>query len=191
MTQHTQKVSWTPASVPATRRDVLGAVTRLLFNVALLVAVYYLLPLDGRASLATLGWLALGLIAFLVLVTLQLRSILQARYPALRAVEALGAALPLFVLVFASTYLVVSTGQPQAFTEPMGKTDALYFTMSLVSTVGFGDIAPVTETARLVVTAQMALNLVVLGLLARVVVGAVRVSRERHAPPGSSAEDET
>jgi len=189
MTLQTQSVSQTPALSPATRRDVLGAVARLLCNAALLVALYYLVPLDGRASLATLRWLALGLITFLVLVTLQLRSILWARHPALRAVEALGAALPLFVLVFASTYFQLATNRPGAFTEPLSKTDALYFTMSVLSTVGFGDIAPTTEAARLTVTAQMALNLVVLGLLARVVVGAVRVSRERNAPPPRSAED--
>jgi hypothetical protein len=34
------------------------------------------------------------------------------------------------------------------------RTDALYFTVTVFSTVGFGDITAKTETARLVVTGQ-------------------------------------
>jgi len=148
-------------------------------NTTVLVALYYLLPLDRPVDQATLGWLVLGLLAFTVLVALQLQSILRARRPALRAMEALGAAVPLFVLVFASTYLVLATSQPGAFTEPLNRTDALYFTMTVFSTVGFGDIAPRTETARLIATVQMVGNLVVLGLLGRVIVGAVRITQQR------------
>jgi len=103
-------------------------------------------------------------------------------------VETLGAAVPLFVLVFASTYLLLASGQPQAFTEPLSHTDALYFTMTVFSTVGFGDIAPQSDAARLAVTVQMVGNLVVLGGLARVVVGAVRMGRQRQADGATIAE---
>lgn len=173
----------------ATRRDVVGALARALLNATVLVVLYFVLPLDRPVDGATLGWLTLGLLAFLVLVTLQLRSILGSRHPALRAVEALGAAVPLFVLVFATAYLLLATGQPEAFTEPLSQADALYFAVTVFSTVGFGDIAPRTDAARLVTTAQMVGNLVVFGLLARVVFGAVRISRQRQAVGATTSKD--
>lgn len=176
-----------PAPAPATRSAVMTACARLLVQTVALVALYYLLPLDRTISRAAVIWLALGLIAFVSLVTAQVRSILRSSYPALRAVEALSTAVPLFVLVFASTYLLLAVSDPEAFNQPLNKTDALYFTMSVFSTVGFGDIVPRTEAARLTVTLQMVGNLIVLGLLARVVVGAVQITRQRQADRAPSA----
>lgn len=167
--------------LPTDRRRVLVALARASANAAALTVLYALLPLEEPVGRATIGWLAVGLLAFVVLVVLQLRSILRARHPGLRAIEALGATVPMFVLVFASTYLLLSSGQPRAFTEALSHTDALYFTMTVFSTVGFGDIAPQSDAARMVVTAQMVGNLIVLGALARVVVGAVRLGRQRQA----------
>ena len=170
------------------RRRVLVALARALVNTTVLVALYSLLPLDQPVGEATIAWLLAGLLAFAVVVVLQVRSILQSRYPAMRAVEALGAAVPLFVLVFASTYLLLASTRPQAFTEPLSHTDALYFTMTVFSTVGFGDIAPRSDMARLIVTVQMVGNLVVFGALARVVVGAVRMGRQRQADAATIAQ---
>ena len=180
-------VSEQPLWSPASRGRLLGAIARALAHTVALVLLYSLLPLDQPAGRSTIVWLLAGLAAFVVLVVLQLRSILRSRLPGIRAVEALGAALPLFVLVFASTYLLVASSQPQAFSEPLSHVDAWYFTMTVFSTVGFGDIAPRSDTARLIVTAQMVGNLVVLGALARVVVGAVRLGRQRQADGGTIA----
>ena len=176
------------AQAPATRTAVAATSARLLLQTAALVALYYLLPLDRAISRAAVTWLALGLIAFVVLVVVQVRSILRSSYPALRAVEALSTAVPLFVLIFATTYLLLAASQQGAFNEPLDKTDALYFTMTVFSTVGFGDIVPRTEAARLTVTLQMVGNLIVLGLLARVVVGAVQLTRQRRAEHAGSAD---
>ena len=49
----------------------------------------------------------------------------------------------------------------------------------MFATVGFGDITAKTEVARLVVTVQMMIDLVILGLGARVILGAVTRGRER------------
>jgi len=176
------------AQASAPRSAVVAAGARLLLQTTALVALYYLLPLDRTISRAAVTWLVLGLIAFVVLAAVQVRSILRSSYPALRAVEALSTAVPLFVLVFASTYLLLAASQQGAFNEPMNKTDALYFTMSVFSTVGFGDIVPRTEVARLTVTLQMVGNLIVLGVLARIVVGAVQLTRQRRAEHAVSAE---
>jgi hypothetical protein len=66
----------------------------------------------------------------------------------------------------------------------MDRTDAIYFTVTVFATVGFGDIAPVTESARVVVTLQMVGDLLVLGVLLQAIVGAVKLgrARRRNAP---------
>jgi hypothetical protein len=66
---------------------------------------------------------------------------------------------------------------PGSFSEGMSRTDALYFTMTVFSTVGFGDISPRSQTARLLVTGQITANLLLLGVAARVLVNAVEEGR--------------
>ena len=56
----------------------------------------------------------------------------------------------------------------------MSRSDALYLTVTIFATVGFGDISAQTESARLFVTSQMLLDLVVLGLVIQVILGAVK-----------------
>ena len=61
----------------------------------------------------------------------------------------------------------------------MTRTDSMYFSTTIFSTVGFGDITAKSQAARVVVTLQMFLDLVILGLVARLVVNAVRIGKQR------------
>ena len=63
----------------------------------------------------------------------------------------------------------------------MTRTNALYFTVTVFATVGFGDITADTEAARLLVTGQMILDLIIIGVGARVIVGAITRGRQRLA----------
>ncbi|HUL25767.1 MAG TPA: potassium channel family protein, partial [Streptosporangiaceae bacterium] len=90
----------------------------------------------------------------------------------------------LFLLLFASTYVVLDTISASNFSEPLTRTDALYFTVTVFSTVGFGDITAKTEAARLVVTGQMIVDLVAIALAVKVIVGAVKQSRQRQPADG-------
>ena len=47
--------------------------------------------------------------------------------------------------------------------------DALYFTMSTIATVGFGDVHATGQAARVVVTLQIFLDLIFVGLVARII----------------------
>ena len=125
--------------------------------------------------------LGLGLAVFVGLMTWQVRAIEDSSNPALRALEGLFLAVPLFLLLFASTYFLMSRSDPSTFTSALSRTDALYFTVTIFSTVGFGDISAQTETARLVVTGQMMLDLVILGVGVRIILGAVERGRDRLA----------
>ena len=72
--------------------------------------------------------------------------------------------------------------RPASFSQPLTRSDSLYFTVTVFSTVGFGDILATSQTAKLAVTVQMVLNLLFLGLGVRVIVGAVELSRQRRPP---------
>ena len=161
---------------PARRRRLALGLLRALATAVALVALYYLLPLDHITS-APLA-LAGGLVILMAGVAWQLHAIVRAKEPAVRAVVSLAFTVPLFLLLFAAAYFVMERASPASFDHPLTRTDALYFTVTTFSTVGYGDITAVSQSARLVVTAQMILDLLVLGLGIRVFVGAVQRGRQ-------------
>jgi hypothetical protein len=169
---------------PARRRRLTGLrLLRALATTVVLVALYYLLPLDHIRNVPLT--LAAGIVILLAVTVWQVRAIIRARYPALRAIEALAATVPLFLLLFASAYFTMAGTNPANFSpHSLTRTDALYFTVTAFSTVGFGDITAASQSARLVVTVQMLLDLLVLGLGIRVFIGAVQRARQQ-APPAA------
>ena len=152
-------------------------VLRVAGSVAVLVALYYLLPLDHASAPAAITILVIGLAAFIALVAFQVRLIIRSPFPGLRAAEAMATSAPLFLLLFAGTYVVLAELSASSFGGHLSHTDGLYFTVTVFSTVGFGDITAKTETARLLVTGQMIADLIILGLAIKVLVGAVRRSQ--------------
>jgi voltage-gated potassium channel len=128
--------------------------------------------------------LGAGLLALIGLIVFQVRSVIKATYPAQRAVEALATSAPLFLLLFAGTYFVMGS---ENFSEPMSRTDALYFTVTVFATVGFGDIVATSEAARALVTGQMVAGIVVIGIGARIIVDAVKYGRDQQPLQGSDA----
>jgi voltage-gated potassium channel len=166
------------------------AAVRAIATMAVLVTLYYVLPFDADGTdLSTFGKLALGLLVFLGLMTWHVRLIGKSETPALRALEGLFLGLPLFLLLFAAGYFLMSQSDAANFTSELSRTDSLYFTITIFSTVGFGDISAQTESARLMVSAQMMLDLVILGVGVRVILGAVERSRTRLT--GDEAADAT
>lgn len=157
--------------------DVLG----LLIFVALVLLAYFRLPpvaLEvsntwqaaalGLAALAVLGWLYWG----------SLRRVETSRRPLLRAVRLVVALVTLVVVAFAYAYLSLQARYPGQVPGLITHLDALYFTVTMLTTVGFGDIAPAGQQARAVATANMVVNLVVLGVLVQT---AVKVGRQAAA----------
>ncbi len=148
-------------------------------STAVLVVIYYLLPLNRSSTAAAVTMLVIGLAVFIGLVAFQVRAIIRSPFPGLRAVEAIATSVPLFLLLFAATYVVLATISAGNFSQPLTRTDAIYFTVTVFATVGFGDITAKTEAARLVVTGQMITDLIIIGLGLRVIVGAVARGRQQ------------
>lgn len=153
-------------------------------STAALVAVYYVLPLNRINGWAAVAILVLGLVGLVGLVIFQVRSIIASPFPALRGIQALATSVPLFLLLFAATYVMLAANSTSNFGERLSHTDGLYFTVTIFSTVGFGDITAKTATARLLVTGQMIGDLIILGLAVNVIVGAVKRGRQRQNTPG-------
>jgi voltage-gated potassium channel len=150
-----------------------------LLTVALIVVLYYLVPFDHGMNGATAAGLALGVLALAAIVALQIWTISRSKYPTIRAIEALASSIPLYVLLFASTYFLMARAQPSSFGVHLSRTDAMYFSSTVFTTVGFGDITAKSEVARVVVTVQMMLDLVALGLVVRLVLNAIKLGQQR------------
>ncbi len=169
------------------RRLIAWAVLRSVLIAAVLVVLYYVLPLDRPWDSDTAVRLLIGLVVVAGVIAWGVKIITGSRYPGLRAAEALALVLPFFLLLFASTYFVMERNSAASFTEPMTRTDALYFTVTVFTTVGFGDISPKSETARVVLMVQMLADLALLGTGIRVIFGAVQRGRERRSQTGDDA----
>lgn len=161
------------------RRLITLALMRAVALSIALFALYYSLPFERVAKAPTWLVLTVGLAILLAVSGWHLRGIVSAKYPTVRGIEALATTVPLFLILFAAAYFVMARGTPGSFSDQLTRTDALYFTVTVFATVGFGDIAAVSQPARLVVTVQMVLDLLLLGLGVRVFVSAVQRGRQR------------
>ena len=172
---------------PAQRRRRLAVgLLRASAITVVLVAVYYVAPLDRLSDVPLWLTLAIGLLVLATVASYQIKAITRSRHPALKATEALAVTAPLFLLLFAAVYFLMAQADAGNFnTETLTRTDSLYFTVTVFATVGFGDITATSEAARALVTIQMILDLIVLGLGVRAFVGAVDVGRQKttNGPP--------
>ena len=167
------------------RRLVLRSSLRVALVWIVLFGTYYVLPVQnlyGDTAIVRLG--GSGLV-FIGVLAWQIRAIMRAELPELRALEAGGVAVALFLVLFSTVYLTLAHASAADFSEPLDHTEALYFTITVLSTVGFGDITPKTDFARIAVSIQMLLDLVLLGTLVRLLVRAARTGLDR-TPPDSS-----
>jgi voltage-gated potassium channel len=163
----------------ARRRAVRHATVRSVLTAAVFVVAYYVLPIDQPYSQSVVIELVVGLVVVIGLIGFQAREIANSPYPGMRAVVAMATSLPFFLLLFATVYFQLGRNQPGSFTQVMTRTDALYFTMTVFSSVGFGDIVPKFEIARILTMIQMAGDLLVVGVAARIIVRAVQTGQSR------------
>lgn len=123
---------------------------------SLLLSAYFLLPLHHfGAHRPVLSWtvflVSLGLIAVLLLV--QVRDVMVGKEGAQP-----GFVIPLLMMVtvhvFSSGYLALAR-HPGAMSGIDTRLDAMYFTVVTLTTVGYGDIVAVGQSARLMVILQI------------------------------------
>lgn len=163
------------AQLPARKRRRLAMASLLRsFLVSLVIITgYFVLPMRLDGAAAVLGLVG-GLVVVSLLLAWQIRDIARSPYPRLRAIGSLATSVPLFLAVFATTYFLMARAEPANFSEPLTRLDAAYFTVTVFATVGFGDIVAVSSFARAITTVQMLGDLIIVGLVARTLFGAVQ-----------------
>ena len=162
-------------------------VTRAIASVLLIAAataVYYQIPVPGQMREASWGILfSCGVIVLGLLIVVSVIRLLRAGEQA---------RIRVLVLLLTATVLFFSWADesvarlPDQFVSLSTKTDALYFNVSTLATVGFGDVHPVGQLARAAVTLQIIFNLIFLGTSVSIISGFVR-TRARKVAPGGSA----
>jgi voltage-gated potassium channel len=145
----------------------------------MIVGAYYLLPDRRGSDTQTALRLVVGLAFVAVFLGWQTGRIVRSELPQLRAIQTLGAFIPLCLVVFSNIYLAESMTNFSTFSERLDHTKALYFAITVFSTVGFGDIIHRTDPARIVVSIQMLLDLVVLVVVVRLLVSAAKTGLAR------------
>ncbi|HEY5858073.1 MAG TPA: potassium channel family protein [Aldersonia sp.] len=165
------------------RRRRRRAVLRPTLTAAVLLVLYFAAPLDEVSDARS--WILLvavfGVVG--VVVGWQYTAIVRSPTPAVQAVEAFAVAVPLYLLGFSVLYYLMAAAGPDSFSQSLSRMASLYFTVTVFSTVGFGDILAVSDTGRAVVTTQMIANLVLLGIGGRILFGAVERARDRATGP--------
>jgi hypothetical protein len=165
---------------PRDRRPlVVATLVRTFITIASLFVVYLLVPLEPITNSDT----AIRLVVVLVLLAVgfagQVHAIRSATYPDLRASEAVITGIVAFVILFALLYLSIGLSSPSSFSQPLNRVSAIYFTVTILSTVGFGDITATSDGARLIVTLQMLLDLALIAIIVRVYFATARASEQR------------
>jgi voltage-gated potassium channel len=148
---------------------------RLLVGVLGMLAFFYGVPVSTEISTERIAFsvllTVLGVLVLAWAIVAQLRRQLHSRS---EDVHTLVMLLPLVVVVFAFGFYVLETHSPGQVSGLSTRTDALYFTMSSLTTAGYGDVHAEGQLARALVTLQLVFNAVFVGALASTVVSIIR-----------------
>ena len=160
------------------RKVVILSLSRAVVGAVLILVAYYTLPFAADSAGDIIIRVVVGTVAIGAVLAWQVRAIIASEYPWLRSIEALAFAVALLVVVFATVYLSMSERDPLGFNEPLGRTGALYFTMTTLATIGFGDIHASSEAARVAVMIQIVFNIAVIGAAVKLILATAAIPRQ-------------
>ena len=147
---------------------------------AVLVA-YLVVSLDGDLAPVIAVGVLVGMLGLMVPLTVrEAKRIAVVDQPVVHAAQALLTLLTLLIVGFATVHYTIETAYPEELVGLETKVDGLYFSTTVATTVGFGDITPTGQVARGVVTVQMLFDLVFIGVAVRILGTSLRY----HHPDG-------
>lgn len=161
--------------------EVVFSVLRTVLGLVFIFWVLSLVPeeSDPRISIPV-TLLLIGMVIYGLVLRWQLKRVVKSKRPGLVAAESLILSAGLFIAIFSAIYVIIEGDNPGSFSEPIDHFSAAYFTLTVLATVGFGDITAVTDTARFIVMLQMALGLGFLAVIIKVFTGAAQRARQAH-----------
>jgi voltage-gated potassium channel len=172
-----------PDALRVRRRAIRRGLVRTVLLLTGVTAVFLLVPWKavnlGDTLLITAVFF-IGLAGAAALIVWQVIAYRDAKMSGSARLQGLLVALYVAVLFFALSYYLLAISNPEAIAGLETRLDALYFSLTIVSTVGFGDVHAVDQAARAIVSFQLVFDLIFVSLA----VAAARAA----GPPTVAAE---
>lgn len=158
------------------RRLIRRAWLRHLLALVGMVVIFYTVPLgalslSGRTG-ASVAMTLVGVGCLGWAITAQVRRQLMPGQDA--DLQSLVMLLEMVAVVFALGYYVLEQSAPGQVAGLSTRTDALYFTLSTISTIGYGDVHAAGQVARVLVIIQIVFDVVFVAAVATTVTGRFR-----------------
>ncbi|GGK49530.1 potassium channel family protein [Nocardia camponoti] len=176
-----------PSAFRRVARNVTAAACALLF--------FYGVPLtwdfglnDGPRALIGLGCFVIGVAGLGALVWRQVVRLTANGDSAEGRVDGVLLVICIVVVFFALFYDRLETANPGEFNGMSTRTDALYYTLVTLGTVGYGDVNAVGQIARVATMVQIVFDFVVLGTLVAIL-GSTVTQRLAKAQPKANVSD--
>ena len=172
-----------PGRTRPTRKGRFHLLKQILQNALTLggaLLLFYFVPI-GNEDHPIWRWavFVIGLGVLIMLIVRQMGQTARRRFrPGVR-VRSLIALLYPVVVLFALTYYIIQTTDPTQFVDLATRTDALYYTVITLGTVGYGDVHAAGQLARVISMIQVAFDLVVIGALIAVATSRFQVVPRR------------
>jgi len=156
-----------PDASRAQRRAIGRSVARTVLVLFGVTAIFLLVPVRalplGDSFLIAAVFLV-GLAGTAALIVWQVMAYRDAKVSGRARLQGLLVALYVAVLFFALSYYLMAMSNPDQIAGLRTRMDALYFSLTIVSTVGFGDVHADGQAARAIVSLQLAFNLLFVSL---------------------------
>ena len=156
-----------PEALHAERRVIRRSLARTVLVLLGVTAVFLLLPVQALTlgdSFLIAAVFLIGLAGAASLIVSQVMAYRNAKLSGRARLQGLLVALYVAVLFFALSYYLMAMSNPDQIAGLKTRMDALYFSLTIVSTVGFGDVHADGQAARAVVSLQLAFNLIFVSL---------------------------
>jgi voltage-gated potassium channel len=150
-------------------RDIAISTVRTVVGLVFIFSVLSLVPEKTEPKLSIpIVLLGLGMVGYAWALRWQIKRVRKAKHPEIMATESIILSAGLFLAIFSAIYVMLEGENPGSFSEPVTHFTATYFALTVLATVGFGDITAVSNAARFVVMLQMALGLGFIAVIIRV-----------------------
>ena len=137
--------------------------THLGLILAAVVVVYFVAPVSREPDRGTVLRILLSILVLALLVAGVVRQLRLHLDDQDRRVDGLIVSIMVVMTVFSMCYFTLQQRDPGQFAELETRLDALYFTATTASSVGYGDVHAVGQVARALVLVQIVFNVVFIG----------------------------
>jgi len=163
---------------------------RLLAGLLFILLMLALVPKNpGDPVVYPIALAIVGVLVYVWFFRRQVKGVMNSQYPTLRAIESLILVAAMFLAIFTMVYVMISINDRNSFTEQLDSFNGYYFSLTVLATVGFGDITPNTVLARSITMVQMALDIAFIAVIIKVMSGAARKAIQQRAQREVEAED--